>query len=64
MYDPQHPPLLHAQQNDVVGRFPLPFRLQATYRIFKNIIRKLISSGSELIFKFQSITILSRKKPV
>jgi hypothetical protein len=30
-------PFRWAQQNDVAGRFPLPFGLQTTYRILNNI---------------------------
>ncbi len=54
IYDP-HPPCLHwiiaakwfqfhhSPKNWVLGRFPLPFGLQTTYRIFKNRFRMLIS---------------------
>jgi hypothetical protein len=63
IYDPQLPPLRQALQNYVAGRFPLPFRLQTMYRIFKNRFRKLISRRFWMYLQFLSSTLLSRENP-
>jgi hypothetical protein len=43
MYDPQLPPLPpQAKKNDIARRFPLPFRLQTTYRNFSKQIQKAL----------------------
>ncbi len=47
---PSASPLPQAQQNDVAGRFPLPFGLQTTYRIFKTDSESLFPDDSGHIF--------------